>query len=79
MTTSRPIICSSCTRFRPPAMFDEKNSPTCEAFPEGIPVDILQGADHRESRDGEVTWKKHPLNGHMLAAYERRVEVRDVG
>lgn len=79
MTTGRPIICNSCTRFRPSAMFDEKNSPTCEAFPEGIPVDIQQGADHRESRGDEVTWQKHPLNGNLLDAYERRVEVRDAG
>lgn len=32
---------------------NEKNRPICQAFPKGIPQDILDGALHREVRDDQ--------------------------
>lgn len=47
-----PPICPGCTHFRP------MTGLTCEAFPSGIPTDILENKfDHRRS---------HPLDGGII-------------
>lgn len=56
MTT--PIIpCYSCQHW-------DKDMSTCEAFPEGIPVEILTGSNfHRETIKGDHGLQYEPLNG----------------
>lgn len=46
MTSVIPIQCLACTRLK-------KRSAKCDAFPDGIPVGILSGDDHREPIDGD--------------------------
>jgi hypothetical protein len=42
-------LCAFCTRFQPDA-----RQPTCEAFPNGIPAEILHGGfDHRQPFEGD--------------------------
>ena len=42
-------LCPYCTRFQA-----NPEMPTCEAFPQGIPVEILQGGhDHRQPYEGD--------------------------
>lgn len=43
-------LCAFCTRFQPDA-----RRPMCEAFPNGIPDEILHGGfDHRQPFEDEV-------------------------
>jgi hypothetical protein len=49
MTSLAPPICVYCKRFRP-----EDEGFVCEAFPDGIPTDILENrADHRRPLEGD--------------------------
>lgn len=46
MTSQTPILCQACTRF--------DSSGVCEAFPRGIPTEIVvYGADHRAPLTGD--------------------------
>lgn len=47
MTSIVPSLCNGCVRLRPGGI-------TCDAFPNGIPQDLLTaGGDHHEPRPGD--------------------------
>ena len=49
MSTNPGTLCHSCRRFTP-----GWNGPTCSAFPEGIPEQIIKGGfDHRQPFTGD--------------------------
>jgi len=60
--------CSACVRFRSPFAYPGglrqglKEKPACEAFPDGIPEDILQSrVDHRNPVKGDhgLQWESN--------------------
>jgi hypothetical protein len=52
--------CATCSRFRR----DVKSKDVCEAFPNGIPEDILRGRnDHRQTVAGDRGLTYNPLPG----------------
>ena len=58
-------ICPGCARWR--------GGPHCDAYPEGIPEEILRGGvDHRSPRDGDrgITFSPRPDREAALDAYE---------
>lgn len=59
-------LCSKCTRFNA----DRQDADVCEAFPEGIPSDVLSGeVDHRNPVKGD-----HDLQFVPVAGFEYLVE-----
>lgn len=46
MTSIVPIQCLACRRLK-------KKTSTCEAFPDGIPKEMLAGGDHRSQLPGD--------------------------
>ena len=53
------VACSTCVRFRA----DVRDKDVCDAFPGGIPTEVLTGANpHREpiEGDGGMTWSPVP-------------------
>jgi hypothetical protein len=53
-----------CARWRG---WEGNTGPTCEAFPDGIPREILDGADHRTPFDGD-----HGLQFKLSTDYTER-------
>lgn len=49
-TPGHPPLCDTCSRWDDAAYPDP---PRCEAFPDGIPDAILDGADHRTAFPGD--------------------------
>lgn len=67
-----PPMCVRCTRFRP-----GRAGLTCQAFPDGIPAEIVAGAfDHRlpHPDDGGLRFK--PVDEAAAAAVEERFRDR---
>lgn len=63
--TTRIIECVFCKRYRG---FDtEKVAIVCLSFPDGIPADILDGASHMVSRDGEMPFDPKDEEAKRLA------------
>lgn len=67
-------ICQACTRYAPPNTWADPPVlvGTCEAFPEGIPVAIRTGGDHRTpvEGDGGVVFELEPGMESWLQAWE---------
>lgn len=59
MVVRIPPICGSCIHANPVI---DGNQPTCRAYPDGIPDDILAGADHRKLRGDEQMRYVHELD-----------------
>lgn len=51
--TIRINLCQACLRRRQTVIDPLDPIWTCEAFPDGIPVEILAGADHRQPWPGD--------------------------
>ena len=56
MTSFPPPMCISCAR-----LYGDQPGMACEAFPDGIPDEILESAfDHRQSIEGEPVFMQNP-------------------
>ncbi len=75
---SLPNLCRSCVRLHNTIeSIGYNGSPTCNAFPGGIPNDIwFGGADHTTSRDGDngVVFEMAPGADQFLSAYRAFME-----
>lgn len=71
------IICDSCIFRRPQRSYMEILS--CDAFPEGVPSDILSGGDHRAPRDDDrgVQYETRPGYENILDAWINRRDSED--
>lgn len=73
MTTPALPLCASCARLRAADALEFGGGFVCEAFPDGIPEDIIEGGfDHRKPHggDGGVLYEMRPGDEALLAAYE---------
>lgn len=65
-----PPICTACTRLK---LGDDLDGWRCEAFPEGIPVEITEGGfDHRKAFRGDngIRFELDPAKADRLELYE---------
>lgn len=77
MAQGEPNICAACTRLDRKGIGDREipagNTPTCEAFPDGIPAKIwYDGRDHRQPYrgDGGVRFELDLSRRRFLEVYE---------
>jgi hypothetical protein len=80
MTQLRPNLCVACTHRKQLITLPGTNRvSTCDAFPDGIPVGILDGSfDHRlpHPNDGGVRFSMEPWGEPYVKAYEASLEGR---
>lgn len=64
MANAMPFLCLACTRY-------DGERDTCDAFPQGIPTPILDGASHWEPMpgDGGLHFDPDPEAGDALRGY----------
>ena len=79
MTFGPPIICTGCSRLDVERSSSVATPGFCTAYPNGIPMDILDGADHRKPRgdeaDGLIFDKRDdPAADIALEAWQRHHE-----
>lgn len=68
-------LCLKCSRFRPGVFGDDDGfeTGTCDAFPDGIPVDIFAGGFDHRSRFGDEELLFEPRPGVTPAEVEQIV------
>lgn len=72
-TSNRTSICQACEHYWPANPWtDPVTEDACVAFPDGIPVSIRNGGDHRTpvEGDGGVVFELEPGKEAFLQAWE---------
>lgn len=70
MTSMFPAQCLACTRLRDSRdpMTGATTASTCDAFPSGIPREMLHGGDHRAALPGDSGLRFQMADGPVAAA-----------
>lgn len=68
MSEEFAFICLGCTRYH---FTHDQESDTCDAFPNGIPQEIINGAPHIEPwpGDGGLQFDAEPTAGDVISQY----------
>lgn len=68
-------MCLQCAHFEEASPIDDKDFPTCAAFPQGIPDDIIRrGFDHRQEYPGDGGVRFEPAedaNMRIIEAFDQ--------
>lgn len=77
MTVQPPHLCISCTRYHevPPAL---RVAETCDAYPDGIPADILLGSAHTVPRGDEFQQLVYQKDPERQFAYDAWAMIQEV-